>query len=59
MLEKEIAKELTLQAIKGLDIKIGSTKTAAERNDFLGKEVGKLYKEIFKSVVEASEEFNK
>ena len=59
MLEQEIAKELTLKAIEGLDRRFGTNKTAIERNEIYAQEVAKLYNEIFKAVVSANDHLNK
>lgn len=52
--EKEIAKELTIKAIERMDSRYGSHLKASERNDLIGKEVGLMYNEIFKAVLEAN-----
>lgn len=54
MLEQEIAKELTLEAIKKIDTRFGTSYKASERNELLAKNVGEMYQEIFQSVVNAN-----
>ncbi|OAK70050.1 hypothetical protein [Lederbergia galactosidilytica] len=56
MLEKEIAKELTIKAIDKMDTKYAANKSSTEKNELIGKEVGIMYKEIFKAVLEANNE---
>lgn len=58
MLEKEIAKEITISAIGKIDTRFGGNVTAVEKNELYAQEVGKLYKEVFKAVVEATEDLN-
>lgn len=54
MEEKEIAKELTIKAIERMDNRYSSNMKASERNELIGKEVGVMYNEIFKAVLEAN-----
>lgn len=55
MNDKEIAKEITIEVVKRLDTRYGSSLKASEKNLLIARDVGKMYQEILQSVINANE----